>query len=189
MKRIMLDLETLDTGPHSVILSIGAVEFDAGIVTDNKFYTAVDIDLQESKWERTTSLETTKWWQQQSHEARYVFHDPARLPLDRALLAFGAWMNGMASEVWGNGSDFDNVILGNAYEACRLVRPWSYSNNRCYRTLKNLGIPLGRGEGTVRGGTHHNALDDALYQAHYAAAWLRRLNMGMTTLLSMETTA
>jgi hypothetical protein len=186
MKRIMLDLETLDTGPHSVIISIGAVEFDAGVVTDYKFYTAVQHEHQEARWSRTTGEKAKQWWSQQSEAARFVLVDPAALPLDRALLAFSMWMNGVASEMWGNGSDFDNVILGNAYEACRLARPWSYSANRCYRTLKNLGIVLGPGEGTVREGTHHNALDDALYQAHYAAAWLKRLNMGMTTLLSLE---
>ena len=66
-------------------------------------------------------------------------------------------------ELWGNGADFDNTILGSLYDAFGLRKPWSYSRNRCYRTMKNIGI--GPRKPQVREGIYHNALDDAITQA------------------------
>lgn len=177
MKRVMMDLETLDTGNDALILSIGACTFDdpEGI-GQRLFYTAVKQDLQESKWKRTTSQSTKDWWDKQSMEAKKVFTDPAAVFLDAALLAFNEWLDGQAPEMWANGPDFDCVILGSAYGATGLQRPWSYSKNRCFRTLKNLGLKLAPGEGPSTGAMiAHNALDDALYQAKYATAWLSKI--------------
>ena len=66
-------------------------------------------------------------------------------------------------ELWGNGADFDNTILGSLYDAFGLRKPWSYSRNRCYRTMKNIGIGPRRPQ--AREGIYHNALDDAITQA------------------------
>ena len=175
MIRVMLDLETLDTGGDATILSIGAVQFNHLMepAIRSEFYVAVKPD--QRAWGRTISGETVKWWVGQDRAAQAVFTDEAAVQLPEALSQFSQWYGSVAMEMWGNGADFDNVILGSAYEACHIKRPWSYSLNRCFRTLKNLGIPLGAGEGIARMGTHHNALDDAKYQAHYAVAYLRRL--------------
>jgi len=176
----MLDLETLATDSHAMILSIGACEFDIGkpLVDNRTFYRAVRQDLQVEKWKRTRDPRTEKWWSEQSEAARFVFNDPFAVKLDSALIDFTMWLNGKSVEMWGNGSDFDNVILANAYWAMNMSTPWSYAKNRCYRTLKALGIPLGNGQGKEREGTHHNALDDAIYQAHYASVWLARIQKG-----------
>ena len=177
MNRIMLDLETLDTGPHSTIVAIGAVRFDLSTPTGHweTFYTSVK--PEQSMWGRTLSGDTVLWWMKQSDAARAAITTDDSASLDVALEAFRSWavLPNKIDEMWGNGSDFDNIILGNAYKALSYRLPWSYSQNRCFRTLKNLGIKLGSGEGIKRVGTHHNALDDALYQAVYAAAYLRKL--------------
>lgn len=195
--RVMLDLETLGTDNNASLLSIGAVRFDeAGQYEE--FYTAVRPDKQIGKWGRSPQPESNKkWWSEQSAAAQAVLFDCLMAPyLDQALFQFTKFVSEVAGaqpaltatartgdnpvfkgvELWGNGSDFDNIILGNAYEGCGLAKPWSYSNNRCYRTLKNLGISLGAGDGTDRGKlVAHNALDDAKYQAHYASQYLRIL--------------
>jgi hypothetical protein len=41
-------------------------------------------------------------------------------------------------------------------------RLWSYSRNRCYRTMKRM---FGEGVKVSRHGVHHNGLDDAITQA------------------------
>ena len=187
----MLDLETLDTGSNATIISIGACRFsESGVEEGSNFYQAVDTLGQVETWGRTVGIETQAWWNQQSPEAREVFGDPDRCMLDMALKRFSVWfreagpqvLSGSArpaddavvqAELWGNGADFDNIILGNAYEGVRQKKPWSYSKNRCFRTLKNLGIKLDAGAGIERKG-HHNALAD------YAAAYLRRLNAQST---------
>jgi exodeoxyribonuclease VIII len=176
MMKVMLDLETLDTGPNSTIISIGAVQFNPELdpATRSEFYVAILPD--QRAWGRTINGETVAWWAKQTESARFVLRDPDAVGLPEALNRFCGWFGyDKTVEVWGNGADFDNVILGSALEGCLMRKPWSHSMNRCYRTLKNLGIPLGAGEGLERTGVHHNALDDAKYQAHYATAWLRRL--------------
>lgn len=173
MKHIMLDLETLDTTPSAVVISIGAVAFDPKTYAlGDKFYveTTGDIAAQQARG-RTISGDTVRWWMQQDVLAKHVFSVP---PLDgverantfEALSRFGLFVaaNGDRDvELWGNGADFDNIILGSLYDAFGLRKPWSYSRNRCYRTMKNIGIGPRRPQ--VREGVHHNALDDAITQA------------------------
>ncbi len=180
MRRVMLDLETYATDSDAMILSIGAVKFDEDLpqVICGEFYTPVAQAYQKEKWGRVVDPRTVQWWKEQGEQARQVLDDSGEhgmAPmLDQALLKFTFWLGGEALEIWGNGSDFDNIILGSAYEATSLSRPWSHGKNRCFRTLKNLGIPLESKDGVERS-CHHHALDDARYQAHYAAAWLRKL--------------
>ncbi len=178
--RVMMDLETLATDNDAMIISIGAVFFDEQLGLGREFYSVVNQHLQVEKWGRHRDPRTEKWWSEQSEAAKIVLTESlpeAYAPLlDQALMKFTEYLGGSPVEMWGIGADFDCVILGNAYQACTLARPWSYSKNRCFRTLKNLGINLGAGEGTDRNNfLAHNALEDAKYQAHYAVAYLRRL--------------
>jgi hypothetical protein len=71
-------------------------------------------------------------------------------------------------QIWGNGADFDNVILSSAYRNTGHVTPWGTYKNRCYRTIKSAN----RHVAMARTGTHHNALDDAKSQAqHLIRIW------------------
>ena len=109
------------------------------------------------------------WWLRQSNEARLALTE--NWSLNEVLLDFQNWLPTNAL-VWGNGADFDNVILLSAYEAARIDCPWSHKNNRCYRTL-NAELNLPRAE---RVGTHHNAIDDAKTQAIHCIYLLRHLH-------------
>jgi len=162
---VMVDLETLDTRPSAVILSIGAclVNWRTG-EPSNPFYAVVDLASSREAG-LTESPDTLAWWNRQSPEARRVFTDPS-VSLDEALSLFAHYLRGFNSKdvkIWGNGSDFDNVILANAYDALSYDAPWRFYNNRCFRTVKNvMSFQL---KEPPRAGTYHNALDDALHQA------------------------
>lgn len=177
---VMIDLETLDVRPSAVILSIGAVAFNRDGLGE-EFYQTVYAEGQDAIG-RTEAASTVAWWQQQSEEARRVFTDPGRVKLAVALERFSVWCGRLYNVdaapiiLWGNGSDFDNTILASAYGSCGYLTPWKFHNNRCYRTLKNLNIPLTTEQGIARAGTHHNALDDAKYQAHYCLEYLKMLD-------------
>lgn len=170
-EHIMLDLETLDTAPTAVVLSIGAVAFDPySNEIGETFYVESDSAAHQQKNGRTISGATVRWWMQQSEEARKVFGALPELgtPTNTALRMFTDFVgrNGQDNvKVWGNGADFDNVILGSLFESYGMPRPWSYSKNRCYRTMKNIGIGPRRPKD--REGVHHNALDDAITQAKH----------------------
>lgn len=173
MKHIMLDLETLDTTSSAVVISIGAVAFDPRTnALGDKFYVEMteDTAAQQARG-RTISGDTVRWWMQQDVLAKRVFSVPPPDGVERvntfeALSRFGLFVaaNGDRDvELWGNGADFDNIILGSLYDAFGIRKPWSYSRNRCYRTMKNIGVGPRRPQ--VREGVHHNALDDAITQA------------------------
>lgn len=162
---IMVDLETLDTRASASILSIGAVRLDWNTLEAvDPFYIIIDPESCKAVG-LTESASTVAWWGGQSEEARRVFTDP-NVPLSSALHGFARYLSSYGKSkvrLWGNGSDFDNVILINAYDALGYDAPWMFYNNRCFRTVrKMLGHLI---EDPKRGGTHHNALDDAIFQA------------------------
>lgn len=157
----MVDLETYDSRPTAQIISIGACMFDKEGI-ESKFYIVVDQKSSEAAG-LTSSQSTVDWWSKQSAEARIILADETpKVSLTDGLTAFGRWFLAAGGKfMWGNGADFDNAILAVAYDKCDIDLPWRYSNNRCFRTIKN-GKYI-----TARKGTYHNALDDAITQAQY----------------------
>lgn len=143
MPSIMLDLETLSTRPNAYILAIGAIQFDAKSGRlGQAFYQLVDAKANLGSFHIDPA--TVRWWLAQTVEARSLICDPNLIGLPQALVLFEAFLResgGDDCEVWGNGSDFDNVILRQAFLACGKDEPWKHWNNRCFRTLKNLYNP------------------------------------------------
>lgn len=158
---IMLDLETMGTGPTAAIVAIGAVKFDRNAVHE-KFYRSVSLASSVSVGLKMDP-ETIMWWLSQGESARDRLQiDP--IYLQQALLDFRNWYGEEDScPVWGNGAASDNVWLRSAYAACGILAPWSFRNDRCYRTIKNM--PGNEGYEFKRVGVFHNAVDDAESQA------------------------
>lgn len=165
----MLDLETLGTGNEAVILSIGACKFfpegdGVDIHITHRFeafvtpQSCVDIGL---KMDPSTVL----WWMKPERgEARDLMmaNQNKAVPIYEALRQFAGWL-GKDTPVWGNGATFDNVILRNAYRLAGCDCPWSFWNDRCYRTMKNRAPSVKM----QRKGAHHSALWDAVSQAEH----------------------
>ena len=163
---LMTDIETLDSSPTSVIVSIGAVLFNASQVHPTGFYAVVDVQDCIDKG-LTVSGNTIGWWLKQSDEARKVFQEKT-VSLDTALKGLRNHVfkltGGTSVKVWGNSYSFDGVILENAYKVIGQQKWWNtFSGEGCYRTIKSIkGVPK-----IHRQGTHHNALDDAISQADH----------------------
>lgn len=164
MKHIMIDLETLATSANSVVVSVGACVF-TDIEIERSGYWVLDMNEQYKKG-RAMSVDTIRWWLNQSEEARQVFTlKPFTLfSLDEFAKQFNEFFCGEQLHMWGNGADFDCAIMIDLFERHQLPKPegWKYYNHMCYRTFhqlfkcKNLA---------PRQGTHHHALDDAIHQA------------------------
>lgn len=173
MKNVMLDLETYGNTPGCGVVSIGAVAFDfeKGAL-GKEFYCVFDRRDMKSL-EMHDDPDTMAWWGRQSAEAKRVLEDA--MSDDRSvrvgfgLRQFATYLReqGKIKDValWGNGSDFDNMILGMLYDKAKITRPWLYSKNRCFRTLRALSPVEPKWQ---RIGTYHNALDDAKTQAIHA---------------------
>jgi len=175
---VMLDLETLDTRPGGVILSVGAVFFDYETQTlGGEFHQIIGL-IPSERIGLTVSADTALWWAKQSQEAQDTLtkaksssKEPAEVFAEFNI--FLACAKGGMSKVklWGNGSDFDNIMLAAAYEKAGVPLGWKYYNHRCHRTLKNLRTDIK----INRVGIHHNALDDAKSQAEHAMRILKAL--------------
>jgi len=178
MKHLMIDLETMGTKSNAAIVSIGAVFFEEGKGLGEEFYARINLQSAVD-YGGIIDPSTIIWWLQQSEEARKEIYSPEETySIQGALELFsnyaGQYRESKLECVWGNGADFDNIILGSAYERIGQKKPWSYAQNRCYRTLKDLF------RGPIiwdkREGVHHNALDDAKYQAKHALRMLEVYN-------------
>lgn len=173
MKDVMIDLETMGLGVNAAIIAIGAVEFDLEAkMLGRTFYALVDLQSSvDAGGEIDPS--TVMWWLAQSKEARSALLEEGIL-IDQALSNFGLWLLecGPDVKVWGNGADFDNVILAQAFRRSDFSVPWKFWNNRCFRTFKNM-LPECPSPFI---GIQHNALDDAKYQAEYLIAALHAMD-------------
>ncbi len=171
---ISLDLETLGTAPGSVILSIGAVAFNIDDPTHRmlpeslpRFDIAIDV-ASATQAGFTIDPDTVMWWLRQSDGARHAMAQKQGQAgrLAEVLYAFRDFV-GLATvgpdtvRVWGNGSDFDNVLLAEAYRKLNRPAPWKFWNNRCLRTLRAEHPDVPR----VKPRLAHDALSDAEAQA------------------------
>ncbi|EKM4141628.1 3'-5' exoribonuclease [Escherichia coli] len=174
---LMIDLETMGTGPNAQIASIGAVFFDPQTGEMGPVFNKT-IDMKTGGG--TVNISTIEWWLQQSSEARTAILTD-KIPMDDALLQFREFIDENSGEffvqVWGNGSNFDNVILRRSYERQEIPCPWRYTNDRDVRTIVALGLVMDFDARSVITfeGERHNALHDARYQAKYVSAIWQKL--------------
>ncbi|EJZ9835837.1 3'-5' exoribonuclease [Escherichia coli] len=174
---LMIDLETMGKNPDAPIASIGAVFFDPQTGEQGPEFSKI-IDMGTCGG--TVDISTIEWWLQRSGEARAAILAD-RIPLDDALLQLRKFIDENSGEffvqVWGNGANFDNVILRRSYERQEIPCPWRYTNDRDVRTIVALGLVMDFDARSVITfeGERHNALHDARYQAKYVSAIWQKL--------------
>lgn len=186
MTDIMIDLETMGNGSEASIIQIGAVAFNRHRKTDGttrvggKF--CVNVNLESNKkFHRDIDPSTIEFWMSQPKEAQDTLDLKKGLDLDVALKSFHQFVStefpGKEKHVpiWSHAT-FDFVILSNAYRATKLYMPYSHRQARDLRTITDVGwepywLP---NYSVARVGTHHNALDDCLFQVEYCVRALEK---------------
>lgn len=179
IRRVMIDIETLDTLPTAMILSIGAVAFDPELPANRDEHFYAQIDLHCAPQLGTIDISTFRWWLQQSDEARKAIAKPGGTSINCALLDLSEFIGPTAeAEIWASPATFDIPILEHAYRQCGLTVPWHYRNVRCWRTLREtLRIA------PIKSAIEHHALSDAQAQvAEFRNGWpmLRAMRMPRT---------
>jgi hypothetical protein len=162
MAHLMIDIESLNTTPDTVILTIGAVLFDPkGMGVLKTIDIRPDVDEQIAMG-RSISEDTLRWWGTQSQAAQdEAFGDQGRVPFKEAMetLYKFSWN---ADRVWGHGAAFDPVVMEDAWTSLDIKIPWNFYHVRDTRTLFELtGVSLKDG-GYI---TTHKASEDAARQA------------------------
>ena len=134
---LMFDLETLDTTPDAVVLSVGAVVFhqggDACII--DRLYRVLDIQAQIDAG-RTISQSTLLWWMEQSEVARDAAFIDDRAPPALVSLALNHFSEKYGiSRFWAGPSTFDFPIWDSLAQDCHFRAPWTYRQTRDLRTI------------------------------------------------------
>ncbi len=160
MYELMFDLETLDTKPSAVVLSVGVVIWETvfnpqidGLRYDiaERFLRVLDIQEQLNRG-RTVSQSTLLWWQQQDPTARaeafnperesvsVVLHDLRRL-VDQYFNKGSGYKGIKASgykginRFWASPSTFDFPIWDDLAMAFHAQTPWKYNQKYDVRTV------------------------------------------------------
>ncbi|HGW5745649.1 TPA: 3'-5' exoribonuclease, partial [Escherichia coli] len=174
---LMIDLETMGKNPDAPINSLAGKFFDPATgEMGPEFSKTIDLETAGGVIDR----DTIKWWLKQSREAQSAILTD-EIPLDDALLQLREFIDENFGEffvqVWGNGANFDNVILRRSYERQEIPCPWRYTNDRDVRTIVALGLVMDFDARSVITfeGERHNALHDARYQAKYVSAIWQKL--------------
>jgi hypothetical protein len=172
MAHVMIDFETFGSKPDTIVLNVGMVWFDKEKFLAEKLW-YFDIKEQIEVYKRSIDASTLAWWMKQSDEARAQFNSSEeKISLvDFAsrfdeVSRFACKTHGRGLEdlkPWGNGASFDLSILEHIFkDNLKQETPWKFWNANCFRSLNSLADLKSR---VKRQGTHHNALDDAKYQA------------------------
>lgn len=187
---IMVDIETLGTKVGSMISTVGAVAFDP---TLGKIYEGYSLyfgfDLRElHSLGLICDHEAVFWWLGQSDAARSAMTEDRpgggsrfsavsgiealrRLASDANLMITKTGSNSV--RWWSHGDDFDLVLLADVADRAKVNVPWGFRDTRDTRTIFDLCPDV-----TIeRVGTHHNALDDAIYQARKVCACYEALGL------------
>lgn len=164
---VMVDLETVGTSSYSGILAIGAIPFNCPQPLETFYEKASFQSLELAGF--NIDKATLDWWSKQPQAARVEAFSGTK-DIELVLHDFASYLSALKETtgceivLWGNGSDFDNALLTDAYDKFGIKLPWKYTNNRCFRTLKNLFSHI-KHEFV---GMKHNALEDARNQAIHA---------------------
>jgi hypothetical protein len=173
---IAIDLETASTEPNAAIVQLAAVCKVGPVYHEFNEYISL---LSNEQAKRDVSKETMEWWNTQDPALRSKVFG-GKISLYEALNNFYAWAVELSGGeigrvcLWGNGVDFDNVILKSAFELYA-TWPFNFRNNHHMRTLMAM-VPLDVQESKhvhfLQNTSDHQA-HDALSDARYQHAMIR----------------
>lgn len=164
---VMIDFETASQAHNAAPLSLGAHAFAGRLAyTDQYFYLKNSLASAE-KLGLNVEKETMEWWDKQNPQIRADAFS-GTMDLEELLSKFTAWCRFVSGDqlenicIWGNGADFDPIVLKHAYET-HTSYPFNFRNHRCYRTINSIFdsvIPYPK-----YAERQHDALADAAHQS------------------------
>jgi len=164
---IMIDLETLDTTPYCVILTIGVVRFDPrGHGVSERLELKPTVEDQTEIYKRIINEGTLEWWSKQNKEALdEAFNETNRMSLKDCMEALYKFCWNRRA-VWSNGAGFDIVACETAMRQTLTNYPnpipWPFYTVRDTRTIYEIANVSLKDDNQK---TSHKAVEDAERQA------------------------
>lgn len=152
MYELMFDLETLDTKPSAVVLSVGAVVWETTLMDTGhlhwepieRFMRVLNIQEQVDR-QRTVSQSTLLWWQRQDSRAAAEAFNPERQPVEAVLNNFNAFVSRYSGAMeragdqinafWASPVAFDMPIWEDLAMTFSNYVPWRYNQRYDVRTV------------------------------------------------------
>ena len=166
----VIDLETLGTKPGAIILQIGAAAFylNDSEVLPPRFEARIDV-YDSRSYCFTEDPDTVKWWEEQT-PALFNYACAGIESVVDTLSRLEVYLNELTATdnlyIWGNGANFDPVLLESYYTKIGEKVPWNFRNIMCFRTLKTLHRDLyAQAKQQFTNSLPHDALSDAVYEA------------------------
>lgn len=161
MDSVMIDLETMGTGPNAAVIQIGAIVFNSKTGHAKPDLFEVDVDLISALMAGgEVDGRTVRWWQDQGGPE---LKRPKEVRV--ALRDLASWFKKYPDlkRVWAQGPSFDVAILEGYYRRAGIPIPWGYSMPRDTRTVYDLAKERGwsKPEGTQ---AVHTSLEDCRRQ-------------------------
>lgn len=159
----MIDIETLDTEPSSVVLTVGAVKFNPYTLHEpnSRMLWRPTVDAQLAA-NRTASESTLEWWSKQDAAIREsTFTEDGRISLEQFFAELNKYLVGV-DKIWCQGPQFDMVILEDMFKQFEQHRNWAYWQVQDCRTIFNM-MPADPRKAIQQ--NLHSADDDAYWQA------------------------
>ncbi len=195
MYELMFDLETLDTKPSAVVLSVGAVVWETfhneapGLTWEpvERFMRVLNIQEQVDR-QRTVSQDTLLWWHRQDPTAKAEVFNPKRQPVEAVLNDLFTFAQQFTvgdlqlNAFWASPATFDFPIWEDLAMTFSNFVPWTYRQKYDVRTVvreANLSAKnhiLGDGGGNTAQGTPHTPVYDCEWQIDLLTAARQTLN-------------
>ena len=166
---VMIDIETLDTHPGSIVHEIAAVEFCPDTFETGRQIGLKICPLLSTIVQLTIDEATEQWHKAKGHMPPPTYHeDPSvRGPISalKKLNDFIQKIN--PKQFWCRGVSFDFPLLEAVYRACNMeeTTPWKYYQQYDVRTIWNLAF-----QGEKPPEADHTALVDCHAQIEQLAA-------------------
>jgi len=165
---VMIDLETMATGPNAAVIQVGAVGFNlaTGEVEPDGFL--MDVDLMSSlEAGGHIHQSTVDWWASLGGFKPACPVTPAALRTVlydlRAFIGDLKWVMDKHPRIWCQGLSFDCAILEGYAERLKIAELWPYNLGRDTRTIYDLARTFGWEKPTDCEPTHQ-AQEDCLVQ-------------------------
>lgn len=187
---IMLDLESLDLGPRSVILQVGIIAFPLDDPETEARRVDQYLPVQpQLALGRTVTWKTMRWWMNEAVKnpkimERFVDNDGNDMDeltalvrsVHRKLTELIDSVGRDAVEIWAKGPQFDVVNLETMFVDCGLDAPWPYDSVMDLRSVMKLaGVSGKAGDVDMSGIVPHVAVSDCVFQIRCYAEAMKQL--------------
>jgi len=176
--QLMIDIECAGTKHDAAIMAIGGAFFDLHrYEIGPTFVVPVHVATSVAVGMRIYP-DAFIWWLRQGEEARRAVSYNL-VGIHDALDQFSAFCEEHSRcrdlRTWGNSSRFDLGITSFAYDCVGKELPWGFGKETCFRSIRNMNSHV-EYDPAARISTHHNALDDAIFQVEHLFR-IRKFNL------------